>query len=192
MFKSLVEYADSISYNSTGDKNLRKLLQGQYLDDVVRRVSSILSDSANGAGKLVVPCSLVPASRPRSGPYGSYLADPYKSYKTFLTSVFSRLLVDGVLPPPPLPEVPVFFSVEAYYSFPKSYSKKKRADLMQSGGYKITTPDVDNLEKAVLDALVQSGAILDDRYVVNSNTTKMWTEEPSDYFTLSVHSILPK
>lgn len=53
---------------------------------------------------------------------------------------------------------PVMLSVRAYYPFPKSWPKKKKAAiqkmLMQCGCIpKMTTPDLSNIEKSVEDAL---------------------------------------
>lgn len=39
-------------------------------------------------------------------------------------------------------------------------------------------PDIDNLAKAVLDALVKAGAIEDDRFVVRLLTMKTYSEVP--------------
>lgn len=57
---------------------------------------------------------------------------------------------------------------------PKSISKKKRAELH----YVIKKPDLDNLSKAVMDAINNVGIWEDDSQVSVLNTRKIYSEEP--------------
>ena len=57
---------------------------------------------------------------------------------------------------------------------PKSISKKKRAELK----YVSKKPDIDNLVKAVLDAINQVGIWEDDSQIAVLETSKTYSEEP--------------
>ena len=110
----------------------------------------------------------VPASRPRVARYGTYYAPRYEQYRKNLANIIARL---GT-------------TTDIYYSalrlevtfimpFPKSYSKKKRSDL--DGDYCYTKPDLDNLEKALYDAM--NGIIYkDDCQIVEHTVRKIWGE----------------
>lgn len=65
----------------------------------------------------------------------------------------------------------------AYYSIPKSASKKKRV-MMLSGEIRPTKkPDMDNVIKVVADSLNQV-AYRDDTQIVDSQCRKFYSEEP--------------
>lgn len=52
---------------------------------------------------------------------------------------------------PPI-EGPIDMTVEAHFSVPKSWPKRKREAALQGGAFHTTRPDGDNLGKSVLDA----------------------------------------
>lgn len=54
---------------------------------------------------------------------------------------------------------------------PKSWSQKKRAAFADYGIHQ-QRPDIDNLSKAVMDALCE-----DDSYIFSLYATKFWAEE---------------
>lgn len=47
----------------------------------------------------------------------------------------------------------------------------------QQTGYKATAPDLDKLERAVNDALQQSGLLTNDAQIVHQSSTKRWGSE---------------
>lgn len=76
-------------------------------------------------------------------------------------------------------------SIVAYYSIPKSTSKKKMA-LMLNGELRPTKkPDLDNIVKGVLDSL-NGIAYKDDSQVVKVVTEKFYAEQPRVELQLSI------
>ena len=74
-------------------------------------------------------------------------------------------------------------SVDAYFAIPKSYSKRKHQECLD---FRRPTnkPDVDNILKAVLDAL-NKVAYEDDKQVVAASCRKYYTEN-GDYIKIDV------
>ena len=73
---------------------------------------------------------------------------------------------------------PVHVSVFAWFSIPSSWSKKKQA--AHAGQYHAQKPDSDNVGKAVLDALTDCGAWVDDSQVASCLVIKRWAgQEPT-------------
>lgn len=64
--------------------------------------------------------------------------------------------------------------VDCLFVFPSPKSKKS-----QTGNYKFSKPDIDNLLKAVFDALTDGGVWGDDSQVVEIHSAKMYGDEPS-------------
>ena len=62
------------------------------------------------------------------------------------------------------------YHIEFYLPMPKSWSKKKRAEMNRKPHQ--ATPDKDNLEKAFLDTLCE-----EDSYVWDGRVSKYWGEE---------------
>lgn len=69
--------------------------------------------------------------------------------------------------------LPVMVEIEASYPMPKSWSKRKREEAR--GTYCGNKPDLDNLEKAILDAL-NGLAWDDDKAVVILIANKRWED----------------
>lgn len=71
----------------------------------------------------------------------------------------------------------VVVMIDAYRSIPKSFTKKKRAEI-EAGTLRPTTkPDADNIAKAVLDAL--NGVVFhDDNQVVSLSVQKFYSDDP--------------
>lgn len=64
--------------------------------------------------------------------------------------------------------------VDCLFVFPSPKSKKS-----QTGNYKFSKPDIDNLLKAVFDALTDGGVWGDDSQVVEIHSAKMYGDEAS-------------
>lgn len=67
--------------------------------------------------------------------------------------------------------------IAAYYSIPKSASKKKRSQMLANELRPTKKPDVDNVVKVVLDSLNQI-AYHDDVQVVDCQLRKFYGENP--------------
>lgn len=65
----------------------------------------------------------------------------------------------------------------AYYSIPKSASKKKRMMMLEGAIRPTKKPDMDNVMKVVADSLNQI-AYKDDTQIVDAQCRKFYSEEP--------------
>lgn len=74
--------------------------------------------------------------------------------------------------------------IHAFYSIPKSASKKKH-DAM-AGSPCLKKPDADNVAKSILDALNKL-AFDDDSAVVTLHVEKQWSDDPHVYVMLKEH-----
>ena len=73
---------------------------------------------------------------------------------------------------------PVHVGIHAWFAMPASWSKKKRS--AHAGRYHTQKPDADNITKAVLDALTDCGAWVDDAQVASCQLVKRWaSDEPA-------------
>ena len=74
-------------------------------------------------------------------------------------------------------ETPMQLQLSAYYYIPKSWSKKKRQMAMDGEIHPQVKPDLDNVMKAVLDAM--NGVVyVDDSQVINMVATKRYSSDP--------------
>jgi Holliday junction resolvase RusA-like endonuclease len=84
-------------------------------------------------------------------------------------------------------ETPMQLQLSAYYPIPKSWSKKKRQQAIDGEIYPNVKPDLDNVMKAVLDAL--NGVVyVDDSQVINLVATKRYSTDPR--VEVYVHEVL--
>lgn len=67
-------------------------------------------------------------------------------------------------------ELGMDLNIRFYIAMPKSYSKKKRAEL--DGTYHDQKPDIDNLAKGFMDAFKS-----EDKHVAVLHAEKYWAEE---------------
>ena len=108
----------------------------------------------------------VPASRPRVARYGTYYAPKYTQYRKDLARELSKVKGNKLIY-----DNPLVIDVTFVIPLPKSYSKKKSAELV--GEYCISNMDLDNLEKALYDAM--NGVIFaDDKQIVQHTVKKVW------------------
>lgn len=115
--------------------------------------------------KITFQIEPVPASRPRVGKFGTYYNKRYAQFRKDM----EQLLMGKKC----LYEEPLILDVIFYRMIPKSYSKKRREAL--DGQYIPTVPDLDNLEKALYDAM--NGVIYeDDSQIVDHRVRKIWTK----------------
>lgn len=116
--------------------------------------------------KLVFDIDPVPASRPRVMRWATYYNKTYQQFREDMDKLL--LGYRGTLI-----AKPIRTDVTFWMSFPASYSKKKRDELV--GKYYVGVCDLDNLEKAIYDSL--NGVVwTDDKQIVEHSTRKKWTE----------------
>lgn len=72
---------------------------------------------------------------------------------------------------------PIKIKLTMYYKIPKSTSKKKRAMMMNHEIRPMVKPDMDNVEKAILDAL-NKVIYNDDSQVVECVKSKWYSDTP--------------
>ena len=65
----------------------------------------------------------------------------------------------------------------AYYSIPKSASKKRKDEMMKGTIRPTKKPDIDNIVKIIADSLNQV-AYKDDSQIIEMTVTKHYSEEP--------------
>lgn len=113
--------------------------------------------------------------RPRFDPKTGVAHTPKKtaSYENLVKTEF-RLQCGGVkFPDDAMLDVRVF----AYYTIPKSVSKKKRAAMLARQIRPTKKPDFDNIGKVVCDSL-NGIAYRDDAQVVDAMVRKFYSEQP--------------
>lgn len=115
--------------------------------------------------ELFIKTVPIPKGRPRF--YGGHAVTPEKTrkYEKLIREEWTHGMMNG-----PLHVTTVFT-----FKVPKSYSKKKHEELI--GRPKTTKPDLDNLVKAVLDAL-NGVAFEDDSRICSISAVKIYGTEP--------------
>jgi len=121
--------------------------------------------------KLVIPGEPVAKGRPRVTKWGTYTPEKTKNYETLVKELFfiehGQTLLEGQLA----------INIKAYFSIPKSTSKKNK-NLMIDGKIRPTKkPDADNILKIIGDAL-NDIAYKDDKQIVSANIEKYYSDEP--------------
>ena len=71
----------------------------------------------------------------------------------------------------------IIAEITAYFSIPKSFSKKKRSEAIEGKIMPTKKPDTDNIAKTILDSL-NGIAFEDDKQVVALLVKKLYGEEP--------------
>ena len=121
--------------------------------------------------KLVIPGEPVAKGRPRVTKWGTYTPEKTKNYETLVKELF--FIEHGQ----PLLEGQLAINIKAYFSIPKSTSKKNK-NLMIAGKIRPTKkPDADNILKIIGDAL-NDIAYKDDKQIVSANIEKFYSDEP--------------
>jgi Holliday junction resolvase RusA-like endonuclease len=116
-----------------------------------------------------IPGPPTPKGRPRLGRHGVYTPQKTKDAEA-LCKWFARSncnLMSG----------PLSMKIRFGMPIPKSYSKKKRAEISAGRLHHMKTPDLDNLAKLVLDAL-NGIAYDDDKQIIELTVSKFYAETP--------------
>ena len=131
--------------------------------------------------ELTVPGEPRGKARPRVTRSGiTYTPTKTVNYETFIKGLFAAKYPDFM----PLEQV-LKAEITAYLLIPKSTSKKKEG-MMKMGIIKPTKrPDVDNVLKAVLDAL-EGLAYKNDNQIVRVIIDKDYSERPRMEITISL------
>ena len=90
----------------------------------------------------------------------------------------------GINPPIPAGMAVYSICIEAYFVPPKSTTKKQRYYIANLDCLPKCKPDIDNIAKLWLDALVSGGIIEDDKNVVFLGVKKFYSE--SEHMTCSI------
>jgi len=112
------------------------------------------------------------ASRPRVTRKGTFYPKAYTEFKRdFPRLLGARKLLSGAL----------MMRISFTIPIPKSWTKKKKTEMM--GKYHTQTPDIDNLEKAVMDAM-NGYFYKDDSQIAVMMSYKRWGEVGSIEFQI--------
>lgn len=127
---------------------------------------------------FIVPGKPVPKGRPRVTRHGTYTP---KSTQAFEAAVRQAWQEAGAVQFPA--GAPLDILVSAYFPIPQSASKKRRAEL--SGAYHTAARgDLDNIVKAVMDAL-NGCAYPDDSAVCRIFAEKYYSDTPRTFVSVS-------
>lgn len=119
----------------------------------------------------------VPKERPRVVRMKSGKITSYTPARTKRFSADVRAVVDGVMGASPPAQGPVSLTMVFFMAIPESWPQWKQAAAAEGRIAPTGRPDMDNLEKALLDAL-NGRAFLDDAYVVDRFAIKRYAAQP--------------
>lgn len=89
----------------------------------------------------------------------------------------SRKHVLGGQSPNAMTKLPLSMEIHAFFPIPKNTSKKNKQLMLQGKIFPTKKPDLDNIAKAIADAL-NGVAYLDDSQIVSLNVSKVYAENP--------------
>ncbi len=125
-----------------------------------------------------LPGNPVAASRPRVSPRRTYYAGPYAKWRQWAPQYCRDNLEGGPL------DGPLAVTLRCVFERPKShYRTGKNSDKLRADAPGYPYPDIDNLGKAVLDAL-NKVAWHDDKQVVSLGIKKEYGLEPGCQVTV--------
>ena len=128
-----------------------------------------------GAFKFTIPGEPVGKESPRTvnqkGVIRTYIPEKTAVYMQAVQYLYRQ--ANG----PNFGEKPIAISIRAFFPVPKSASRKKREDMLGDVIKPTVTPDADNIQKAICDAL-NKVAYDDDKQVVSSSVVKMYAAYP--------------
>jgi Holliday junction resolvase RusA-like endonuclease len=125
---------------------------------------------------LVIEMAPMGAQRTRST--GKFHYTPPK-YRQWLKDFCSEMLEYRAIRVPD--GTPVRLDIIAVFEIPKS--RRKGKDAIKVGSWHTSTPDADNVTKAVADGLTQAGFWQDDRQAAWMSCRKVW----GDVAGLEIH-----
>ncbi len=150
------------------------------------------ADRGNNISEMVnltIPLEPVPKGRPRFSVMSRYNSCHVTTHTPPKTKRFEQdvaLFYIQSNSPKFEQGTPISVTIEFGMAIPKSTTKKKRSEMLQGLIHHTVKPDLDNLTKAVLDAL-NDLAWHDDAQIVELNVLKVYTESP--YIQISIKKI---
>lgn len=125
--------------------------------------------------EFTVPGEPVGKGRPR---FNRYSGKAFTPEKTVNYENLVRLEYQMQVKEEPFPEkVMLRLLIKAYFGIPKSASKKARSQMISLEQRPVKKPDMDNIIKAVADALNHI-AYYDDSQIVSTTIEKYYAEQP--------------
>ena len=123
-----------------------------------------------------IPITAVPKSRPRTFTTSKGISRTYTPLKTKNFEDFVRTWLQVKYKGKPI-EGPINLEVKFSLPIPKSYTKKKKSECLSDGSNHFIKPDLDNLEKSVMDA-AEGVLYRNDSQICSKISSKRWAEEP--------------
>ena len=118
--------------------------------------------------EFTVPGKPVPMARPRVTMHGTYTPARCREYKALVSSIARQ----AMLRHKPIAG-PVIIYIRFRFAIPKSWSKTKRQEWENGNVHHLSRPDIDNLYKAITDALI--GIVYnDDSQIVAAQIMKSY------------------
>ncbi len=121
----------------------------------------------------------------RGGFVRSYTPDKTRDYECLVADIAHREMMNhGLMPTYDSVRV----EIDAHFAIPKSYSKKKHEQAICDEIKPMVKPDIDNIAKAILDAMNKT-IYIDDKQVVELDVRKFYTDEKEGFVRISVFVI---
>jgi Holliday junction resolvase RusA-like endonuclease len=111
-------------------------------------------------------------ARPRVTMHGTYTPAKTKQYESAVQLAYMTQCHGAMFPDFPLQVV-----IDAYFPIPKSASKRKQQEMRDDIIRPKVKPDLDNIAKAICDAL-NGEAWHDDAQIVNLYVRKWYSDKP--------------
>lgn len=123
--------------------------------------------------RLVVPGEPQGKGRPRITRHGTYTPEKTKTYESYIQYLFTHTFKSDFEPL----QGALRADIVAYYSIPKSASKRKQEAMREGIERPVKKPDADNVLKCVADALNEI-AYHDDAQIVEASVKKYYADIP--------------
>ena len=128
--------------------------------------------------KITIPGTPVAKGRPRLGRYGTYTPKKTQEYEEYIKACWIAKF--GRICPT---DKPLAVKVIFYMPIPKSATKRARNEITQGILKHTKKPDLDNMAKAVLDALNRL-AYKDDSQIYSLTLYKTYDDTPCIIVTI--------
>lgn len=124
--------------------------------------------------QITVPGDPVGKGRPRfvRATGRTYTPESTSRYENLVRITFATKYPDHV----PI-DNPIELTIRAFFSIPKSWTKKRTAEASRGGYPKTSKPDVDNIIKSVCDGL-NGVAWTDDARIHRISASKEYSDQP--------------
>lgn len=123
--------------------------------------------------RIVIKGEPVGKGRPRFSQYSVYTPKKTETYEQLVYLSFRSQVRQPMFEK----SVPIRCEITACFGIPKSTSKKNREAMLNGKIRPTKKPDIDNIEKIILDALNKK-AFYDDSQVVEIEVKKIYSETP--------------